>query len=128
MIDLKKKLNDNKLSIGSWLSFGYLPITEMMCNSNFEWLVIDMEHTSITHETALNMIQIIDSFGISPLIRVGENSELLIKKALDSGAHGVVVPMVNNESDAMKAVEAAKYPTVGKRGVGLFSAKLWYEF
>jgi len=123
MITLKEKLTRNKLSIGSWLSFDYLPITEMMCQFDFDWLVIDMEHTSINYHTALPMIQLIESFNISPLIRVGMNSELLIKKAMDLGAHGVVVPMINNVDDAKKAVNSIKYPPIGKRGVGLFRAQ-----
>ena len=120
---LKEKLKKKELTIGSWLSFGYTPITEMMCRIGFEWLVIDMEHTSISSQEALQMMQIISAHNITPLIRVGENNELIIKKAMDSGAHGVVVPMINNKVEAEKAVNAVKYPPVGNRGVGLFRAQ-----
>lgn len=120
---LKEKLRKKELTIGSWLSFGYTPITEMMCKMGFEWLVIDMEHTSINSQDALQMMQIISAHNITPLIRVGDNNELIIKKAMDSGAHGVVVPMINTKEDAEKAVSAVKYPPMGKRGVGLFRAQ-----
>ena len=80
-MNLKEKLINNELTIGSWLSFGYTPLTEMMCTIGFEWLVIDMEHTSISSQEALQMMQIISANNITPLIRVGENSELIIKKA-----------------------------------------------
>ncbi len=123
MMFLKEKLRKKELTIGSWLSFGYTPITEMMCKMGFEWLVIDMEHTSINSQDALQMMQIISAHNITPLIRVGENNELIIKKAMDSGAHGVVVPMINTKEDAEKAVNAVKYPPKGKRGVGLFRAQ-----
>ena len=120
---LKEKLKKKELTIGSWLSFGFTSITEMMCNIGFDWLVIDMEHTSINSQEALQMMQIISANNITPLIRVGENNELIIKKAMDSGAHGVVVPMVNTKEDAQKAVNAVKYPPSGNRGVGLFRAQ-----
>ena len=120
---LKEKLKKKELTVGSWLSFGYTPITEMMCKMGFEWLVIDMEHTSISSQDALQMMQIISSHNITPLIRVGDNNELIIKKAMDSGAHGVIVPMINTKEEAQKAVNAVKYPPLGNRGVGLFRAQ-----
>jgi len=120
---LKDKIINKELTIGSWLSFGYTPITEMMCKIGFEWLVIDMEHTSITEHQAMQMMQIISAHDIPPLVRVGSNDELIIKKTMDSGAHGVIVPMVNSKEDAKKVVEAVKYPPSGNRGVGLFRAQ-----
>ena len=120
---LKEKLKKKELTIGSWLSFGYTPITEMMCKIGFEWLVIDMEHTSISSQDALQMMQIISAHNITPLIRVGDNNELIIKKAMDSGAHGIIVPMINTKEEAQKAVNAVKYPPSGNRGVGLFRAQ-----
>ena len=71
---LKEKLKKKELTVGSWLSFGYTPITEMMCKIGFEWLVIDMEHTSISSQDALQMMQIISAHDITPLIRVVENN------------------------------------------------------
>ncbi len=120
---LKEKLLKRQLTIGSWLSFDYTPIVEIMANVGFEWLVIDMEHTSITEKEALQMIQIISLSKVAPIVRVGKNDELLIKRCMDAGAHGVVVPMVLNKEDAEKAVSYVKYPLLGKRGVGLFRAQ-----
>ncbi len=57
--------------------------------------------------------------GCIPLVRVGENSSRLIKQVLDAGAHGVIVPMVNNRKEAVEAVNAAYYSPKGSRGVGL---------
>jgi len=123
MYTLKQKLSKKKLTIGSWLSFGFTPVTEMMSKSGFEWLVIDLEHTAINSTTVLNMIQIINLSGLSPLVRVGKNDELLIKNAMDSGAYGVIVPMVNTKIDAERAVNSVKYPPTGTRGVGLSRAQ-----
>ena len=122
-MNLKERLQKKDLTIGSWLSFGYTPITEIMAKSGFDWLVIDMEHTAINEFDALQMIQIISLHGCTPLVRVGKNDELIIKRVMDSGAHGVVVPMVNSKKDASHAVDAVKYPPIGKRGVGLSRAQ-----
>jgi len=120
---LKARIQAGELTLGSWLSFGFTPVTEMMADCGFDWLVIDMEHTAIDTGQMLQMIQVIDLHGVVPLVRVGDNDPLLIKRALDSGAHGVVVPMVNNAEDAKRAVESAYYPPRGKRGVGLSRAQ-----
>jgi len=120
---LKKKLKQRQLTIGSWLSFSFTPVCEMMGRTGFEWLVVDMEHTAISVAQQLQLIQIIDLMGISPLVRVGANDPLLIKQALDAGAHGIIVPMVNSEKEAMQAVSAAYYPPMGQRGAGLARAQ-----
>jgi 2-keto-3-deoxy-L-rhamnonate aldolase RhmA len=120
---LKARIHAGELTIGSWLSFGFTPVTEMMASMGFDWLVIDMEHTSIDTGRMMEMIQVIDLAGVVPLVRVGDNDPLIIKRALDSGAHGVVVPMVNTAEDARRAVESAYYPARGKRGVGLSRAQ-----
>jgi 2-keto-3-deoxy-L-rhamnonate aldolase RhmA len=127
MNNLKHNLEENKLTIGSWLSIANPVVCEMMCNANFDWLVIDMEHTSITSSDMLQMIQIISLSNITPIVRVGANDVLLIKKAMDCGATGVIVPMVNTKQDAIDAVNAVYYPPFGKRGVGLFRAQNYGE-
>lgn len=122
-INLKKKLSQKELTIGSWLSWGFSPVTEVMATSGFEWLVIDMEHTAIDYSEAHQMIQTIDLAGCVPLVRVGDNDPLIIKRVLDCGAHGIVVPMINSVEDAKRAVAAAYYPPKGTRGVGLSRAQ-----
>lgn len=95
---------------------------EVMSLAGFEWLVIDIEHTSIDLETAQVLITIIQSKNIKALVRVSKNEEVIIKRILDMGADGIIVPMVSSKEDALKAVEYAKYPPIGKRGVGLYRA------
>ena len=120
---LKKRLRDNKLSIGSWITIGHPAIAEIMAKAGFDWLVIDMEHTSIDFLTAQVLITIIQGYGLDALVRVAKNDEVEIKKALDIGADGVIVPMINSKEDAQKAVSFTKYPPQGSRGVGLFRAQ-----
>jgi 2-keto-3-deoxy-L-rhamnonate aldolase RhmA len=120
---LKQKLAKRQLTIGSWLSFSYPPLCEMMAKSGFEWLVIDMEHTGIDFNDAQQLMQIIELAGCVPLVRVGANDPLIIKRVMDAGAHGVIVPMVNSPEDARQAIAAVYYPPLGTRGVGLSRAQ-----
>jgi len=120
---LKSKLREGKVTIGSWITLGYMPIAEIMAKTGFDWLAIDMEHSVITEHQAQQLIQVISLCGVTPLVRVGENNPLLIKRVMDAGASGVIVPMVNTKDDASRAVNAVKYPPVGTRGMGLARAQ-----
>jgi 2-dehydro-3-deoxyglucarate aldolase len=120
---LKKKLRKNVVTVGSWITIGHAAIAEIMAKIGFDWLVIDMEHSAITLHEAQQLIQVIDLCGVTPLVRVGENNPYLIKRVMDAGSYGVMVPMVNTKEDAIKAVNAVKYPPVGTRGVGLARAQ-----
>ncbi|KJU81332.1 4-hydroxy-2-oxovalerate aldolase [Candidatus Magnetobacterium bavaricum] len=117
--DIKKKLRSQQVTVGSWITIGNPIIGEIMANMGFDWLTIDMEHSAITISEAQQLIQVIELAGVVPLVRVGDNNPLLIKRAMDAGAHGVIVPMVNSKDNAVKAVESVKYPPIGIRGVGL---------
>lgn len=121
-MDLKNKLKNNQLTIGSWIMIGNLVSVEVMALAGFEWLVIDIEHTCIDLETTQTLIMTIQANGIKALVRVSKNEEVIIKKVLDMGADGIIVPMVCSKRDAVRAVNYAKYPPCGKRGVGLYRA------
>ncbi len=126
---LKQQLAKRELTIGSWLNFGYPPVAEVMAAAGFTWLVIDMEHSAVTIDQAQCLMQVIKGSGVVPLVRVGENNAYLIKQALDAGAHGVIVPMINSRAEAERAVQAVKYPPEGTRGVGLARAQGYgFEF
>ena len=121
-MSLKNKLKNNQLSIGSWIMMNDSMSVEVMALAGFEWLVIDIEHTSIDLKTTKTLIATIHAHNIQALVRVSQNEEVIIKKVLDMGADGIIVPMVNSKEDAKKAVDYAKYPPKGKRGVGLYRA------
>jgi len=121
--DLKKKLKRRAVTLGSWITLGHTSVAEIMAKAGFEWLVIDMEHSVITLDIAQQLIQVIEGCGAVPLVRVGENNATVIKRVMDAGAYGVIVPMVNTKKQAEAAVNAVKYPPVGSRGVGLARAQ-----
>tara|TARA_A100001011_G_scaffold393147_1_gene482350 strand:+ start:12534 stop:13331 length:798 start_codon:yes stop_codon:yes gene_type:complete len=120
---LKSALAAKELTIGSWLTLADTDICEIMSQFDFDWLAIDAEHSSIGLREMSRMIQVIDLAGTVPIVRVGSNNPLLIKYALESGAHGIIVPMINTLEDAQSAVAAAHYPPRGQRGVGLYRAQ-----
>ncbi len=121
--NLKVKLKKNEVTIGSWITLGNTSIAEIMAKSGFDWLAVDMEHSAITLREAQQLIQVIELCWVTPLVRVSVTNACLIKRVMDTGAHGVIVPMVNNKADAAKAVSAVKYPPVGTRGIGLARAQ-----
>ena len=122
-MSLKSKLKNNELTLGSWVTIGHPAVVDIMASAGFEWLVIDMEHTSIDLTMAHNLIATIQANGMKALVRVSKNEEVIINRILDMGADGIVVPMVKSKRDALEAIDYAKYPPVGKRGVGLFRAQ-----
>ncbi|MDO8581181.1 MAG: aldolase/citrate lyase family protein [Candidatus Omnitrophota bacterium] len=120
---LKQKIKNSELTIGSWITTNSPNIAEVMLKSHFDWLTIDVEHSALTIGDVQHLVRVIELSGTPALVRVGENNENLIKRVMDTGATGVIVPMVNTKEDALKAVKAAKYPPVGTRGVGLARAQ-----
>ncbi len=123
MINLKEKLRNNQLTLGSWVTIGDISVVEIMATGGFDWLCVDMEHTAIDLQTAKNLITTIQANNMKALVRVSKNEEVIIKKVMDMGADGVIVPMVNNREDALRAVSYVQYPPYGNRGVGLYKAQ-----
>jgi 2-keto-3-deoxy-L-rhamnonate aldolase RhmA len=117
---LKQK---NKPQIGTWITLNHISIAEILSDAGFDWLCVDMEHSVTDYAEAQQLILAIQSKGLKAFVRVGENNIRIIKRVLDAGADGIIVPSVNSALEAKKAVDAVKYPPYGKRGVGLARAQ-----
>ncbi len=122
-MNLKEKLRIGKLTIGSWITLAHPAIAEIMAKAGFDWLAVDMEHSVITIREAEELIRVIGLCGAAPLVRLSANDPVQIKRVMDAGAHGVIVPMVNSVVEAEQVVVAVRYPPQGKRGVGLARAQ-----
>lgn len=122
---LKTKLTNNQLAIGGWCMIGHPASAEIMARSGMDWVCIDLEHTSIDLGTAENLIRAIQYGGSAPLVRLTNNDPNLIKRVMDGGATGIIVPMVQTADDMRAAVDALYYPPRGKRGVGLARAQTY---
>ena len=120
MYSIKKRLQNGELVLGTIISEVRNPnIAYILAQSGFEFFIIDNEHGSYNQETIANMIAAARGAGISVIVRIPEISRQNILKPLDAGATGLLVPMVNNASEAEEIIRHAKYPTMGNRGAAL---------
>jgi 2-keto-3-deoxy-L-rhamnonate aldolase RhmA len=119
---LKQDLLNNKVTLGCWLTLAHPSIAEIMSNAGFDWVVIDLEHSVITIKESEELIRIIELNGATPLVRLTSNNEQQIKRVMDSGAYGIIVPMIKTVDDVNLAISSMKYPPKGTRGVGLARA------
>ncbi len=115
---VKHSLLAGEPQVGSWLSLASPHAARYLAKTGLKWLTVDIEHSPVNWETAAIMFAFIADAGIVPLARVPCNSHDHIKRALDNGAQGIVVPMVNTVEEATRAVEACKYHPQGDRSVG----------
>jgi 2-keto-3-deoxy-L-rhamnonate aldolase RhmA len=103
--------------IGTLISLPSPELAEIASDAGFDWLFLDMEHGALEGRDILRLVQAVRE-PCAPLVRVPENQEMWIKKALDTGAAGIIVPHVNCAEDAARAVHWGKYPPEGGRSVG----------
>src|SRR2546421_11247247 len=115
---VKTALRAGQPSVGPWLSLGSITAARFMARTGFSWLTVDIEHSLVDWETATHMFAAIAEPGCVALARVPANRHDHIKRVLDNGAMGVVVPMVNSRAEAEAAIDAALYPPRGTRSVG----------
>src|ERR1700683_2563805 len=115
---VKKALKEGQPAVGTWLSLGSITATRFLARAGFAWLPVDIEHSLVDWKTATHMFASIADAGCTALTRVPANRHDHIKRVLDNGGHGVVVPMVNSRQEAEDAVSAMLYPPYGTRSVG----------
>jgi 4-hydroxy-2-oxoheptanedioate aldolase len=112
-------------TVGGWLSLSNAHSAESMAHAGFDWVVVDLQHGLLDYSDLRTMLPAISTSGTTPLVRVSANNPAEIMKALDAGALGVIVPMVNNRAEAEAAVAATKYPPAGSRSFGPIRAALY---
>jgi len=115
---VKRLLAAGRPTFGTWLSLGDLAATRVLARMGFDWLTLDLEHGAIDWSQAATIFAAIADAGSVPLARVPAGSHDYIKRTLDAGAWGIVVPMVDTVEQARVAIAAAKYPPVGNRSLG----------
>jgi len=116
-IKLKTLLEQGKVAFGSWITIPHTDVSEMLSLAGFDWLLFDLEHSPYEVYHLEMMISSVKN-DVSCLARVPDNQQFLIKRALDTGIDGVMVPLVSSKEDAILAVKSARYPPNGIRGVG----------
>jgi 4-hydroxy-2-oxoheptanedioate aldolase len=122
---VKELWREGKAAVGVWMVLGSPITAEIIANMGCDWIVVDTEHGSIDIGTTQSIIQAVSYTGTVPMVRVPWNDPALIKRALDAGAYGLVIPMVNSREEAVRAVQAARYPPLGVRSFGGPRARLY---
>ena len=115
---LKEKVRQGKTIAGILTGLGHPDVSELLSRVGYDFLYLDDEHGPMHYETLQRMMQAMNGTDCTPIVRVQENNATDIKRLLDIGAHGIVVPMVNSREDAERAVMACRYPPQGIRGYG----------
>lgn len=122
---LKTKLAEGRATYGLWVTLESPTITEIATVLGFDWVVIDAEHGHLDYKDVMEHVRVTRHTDTVPLVRIPEVQQGLIKRVLDIGAAGILVPQVYGPEEVEKAVRFAKYPPWGIRGVGGERATLW---
>jgi len=117
--NLKLKLKNREIVFAAWVSFGHPSITEIFAQGPFDFLAIDMEHSTINLEQAQRIIAASQAYGKPCLPRPVSHSNDYIKPLLDSGADGLIAPLVSSNSEVVSLLEKIKFPPQGKRSFGV---------
>ena len=126
---LKTKLINRKPLFAGWTSLGNPQVTEMLVRSGVDFLGVDIEHSTISQEQSQRIIAACHASGVPCLPRFATHNPEAIKRMLDSGADGVIVPIVETAKQVEKLIEWVKYPPLGKRGYGIARAQGYgYDF
>lgn len=123
--ELKRRLKAGGQAYGVWMTIESPMVTELLSTLGFDYFVFDTEHSPLDIYQAQTLMQAMRDAGTTPLVRVWWNDLVAVKRALDIGAYGVVVPWVNNREQAEMAVKACRYAPEGLRGCGPRRAALF---
>lgn len=122
---LRRKLANKEPAYGLWITLESASITEMAVASGMDWVVIDAEHGHLDWADILEHIRSAVRSNTVVLVRVAELQEGLIKRVLDIGADGVVIPRIETAGALKQAISFSKYPPDGVRGMGAERATGW---
>ena len=115
---LKEILRSGKVALGVTVTIGHPDVTEVLGKLGFDYINIDTQHTPISMETVQSMLQAMSYSETTPIVRVPWNEFSVINRALDVGAHGIIIPYVNTKEDVKRAIQYATYPPKGIRSYG----------
>lgn len=115
--ELKARLKRGEKTVGAWITIPHMDVSEALSTLPFDWFVFDQEHSALDDQITQELIQAMKG-EVTPIVRVAWNDMVMIKKALDTGVEGIIIPWVNSKEDAVKAVKFCKYPPEGVRGCG----------
>ncbi|KAG5947026.1 hypothetical protein E4U60_003449 [Claviceps pazoutovae] len=115
---LKTAFKQGKQSMGLWQMIPGANVSRLLARSGVDWVMVDCEHGNIDDRAMHDAVPAIAALGVTPLVRLPDMQSWMVKRALDAGAHGVLVPLLRSAEQARELVQAAKFPPSGKRGFG----------
>jgi 2-dehydro-3-deoxyglucarate aldolase len=122
---IRDGLRSGKPSIGSWMQIPHSSIAEIMGQAGYEWVAVDMEHGAIGAHQLPDVFRALELGGTLPLARIAQGVPKDCKQALDAGAGGIIVPMIESADQLIRVRDACRWPPAGKRGVGFSRANLF---
>lgn len=122
---IRERLSSGGVSVGSWIQIPHGSIAEIMGQAGYDWVAVDMEHGSIGHHQLPELFRALELGGTLPLARLAEGKPKDCKQALDAGAGGVIVPMIESAVQLKAVRDACRWPPKGTRGVGFSRANLF---
>ena len=130
MKSIRQRVLKGEMVCGTWVVLGSSLAAEITGNAGWDWVLLDVEHGMGGSDSLLVQLQAVESTPAVPLVRVANNDAVLIKRALDLGPSGIMVPMVSSAAEAERTVRAMRYPPQGIRGVSPYTrpAKFGQDF
>ena len=117
MTTIKQKMLSGNVVYGCWVNMGSLVSTEIVGRAGFDWLLIDLEHGAGDDNIMYEQLQVLESTGVTCLVRTDELARNKIQRILDAGAGGIMFPQVQSAAEAGRAVGLMYYPPRGVRGM-----------
>ena len=123
--DIRDRLRNDGHSVGSWMQIPHASVAEIMGQAGYDWVAVDMEHGTVSVHQLPDLFRALELGGTLPLVRLAHGHSKDCKQALDAGAGGVIVPMVENAEQLTTVRDACRWPPAGTRGVGFSRANLF---
>jgi 2-dehydro-3-deoxyglucarate aldolase len=123
--EIRHSLSQNQLSIGSWMQIPNSSVAEVMGQAGYDWVAVDMEHGAIDAHQLPDLFRALELGGTLPLARLAQGEVKDCKQALDAGAGGVIVPMIESATQLIRVRDNCRWPPGGSRGVGFSRANLF---
>ncbi|WP_445781237.1 HpcH/HpaI aldolase family protein [Shewanella sp.] len=123
--EIRARLQAREASIGSWMQIPDSSVAEIMGSCRFDWVAVDMEHGAISHHQLPNIFRALELGNTLPMARIAEGSPRDCKQALDAGAGGIIVPMIEDARQLIVVRDACRWPPGGTRGVAFSRANLF---
>ena len=122
---IRSALRSGEVSLGSWIQFRDGSTAEIMGAAGYDWVAVDMEHGSISVSDLPDIFRALELGETLPLVRLAEGSSREARSALDAGAGGVIIPMIESAEQLAALRDITRWPPAGRRGVGFARANLF---